>query len=116
MLAPSIDERLLFKPDADRRTGIRAIHTSAPGRYGGIVKAMPVTDAQSMPCTATWVTIAPDAPLTEAAARMGEQKIGCLPVVADGEFVGILSPRVAFSRCCRRAEASCAESRPVRTA
>jgi CBS domain-containing protein len=37
------------------------------------------------------VTIAPDAPLTEAAARMGEQKIGCLPVVADGELVGILT-------------------------
>jgi CBS domain-containing protein len=37
------------------------------------------------------VTIAPDAPLTDAAARMVEHKIGCLPVVVDDELVGILT-------------------------
>lgn len=37
------------------------------------------------------VTIAPDATLGEAAARMRELKIGCLPVVENGRLVGILT-------------------------
>jgi CBS domain-containing protein len=36
-------------------------------------------------------TIAPDAPLTEAAKRMTEQKIGCLLVVEKDALVGILT-------------------------
>jgi len=36
-------------------------------------------------------TIGPDASLQEAAARMREHKIGCLPVVEDDKLVGIIS-------------------------
>lgn len=36
-------------------------------------------------------TIGPDAPLSEAAARMLEQKIGCLVVVEDERMIGILT-------------------------
>lgn len=37
------------------------------------------------------VTIAPDAVVEEAVARMVDHKIGCLPVVAEGKLVGLLS-------------------------
>ena len=37
------------------------------------------------------VTIGPDAPLAEAARRMLEHQIGCLPVVEAGKLVGILT-------------------------
>jgi CBS domain-containing membrane protein len=36
-------------------------------------------------------TIGPEAPLPEAARMMVEHKVGCLPVVADGKLVGILT-------------------------
>lgn len=36
-------------------------------------------------------SIAPDAPLAEAAAQMVEHKIGCLPVIERGKLVGILT-------------------------
>ena len=36
-------------------------------------------------------TIAPDAPLADAARLMLERKIGCLPVVEGGKLVGILT-------------------------
>ena len=36
-------------------------------------------------------TIAPDAPLAEAAAQMPAHKVGCLPVVVDGRPVGVLT-------------------------
>ena len=37
------------------------------------------------------ITISPDAPVEEAAALLAEHKIGCLPVLMDGQLVGILS-------------------------
>jgi CBS domain-containing membrane protein len=37
------------------------------------------------------VTIGPDAPVQQAARRMRESKIGCLPVIADGALAGIIS-------------------------
>jgi len=37
------------------------------------------------------ITIAPDAPLADAARIMLERKIGCLPVVEAGKLVGILT-------------------------
>jgi CBS domain-containing protein len=36
-------------------------------------------------------TVAPDAPLAEAASEMVRHKIGCLPVVEGGALVGILT-------------------------
>lgn len=37
------------------------------------------------------VTVPPDTPLAEAASRMLEHKIGCLPVIQEGRLVGIVT-------------------------
>jgi CBS domain-containing membrane protein len=37
------------------------------------------------------LTVEPDTPLTEAAATLLENKIGCLPVVEGSHLVGILT-------------------------
>lgn len=37
------------------------------------------------------LTIEPDAPIARAATLMLEKKVGCLPVVEDGELIGILT-------------------------
>ena len=37
------------------------------------------------------LTIAPERPITEAARRMLAHKVGALPVVADGQLVGIVT-------------------------
>jgi CBS domain-containing protein len=41
--------------------------------------------------TTNLVTVAPESDIAEAIARMLEHKIGCLPVVAAGKLVGLLS-------------------------
>jgi len=41
--------------------------------------------------TSQVVTVAPDAPLSDAARTMVERKIGCLPVVDGDKLVGILT-------------------------
>ena len=41
--------------------------------------------------TAQVVTVAPDTPLRTAAETMIFHKYGCLPMVADGELVGIIT-------------------------
>ena len=38
-------------------------------------------------------TIAADAPVSDAVARLGEKRIGALPVIADGVIAGIISER-----------------------
>lgn len=42
------------------------------------------------------VTVAEDAPLEEAARVMVEKKIGCLPVMRDGELVGLITETDIF--------------------
>src|SRR5690606_21533784 len=37
------------------------------------------------------ITVAPDAPVEEAAALLAGHRIGCLPVPSDGRLVGILT-------------------------
>ena len=37
------------------------------------------------------VTVAPTAPVAEAAELMRSRDVGCLPVIADGALVGVLS-------------------------
>ncbi len=37
------------------------------------------------------VSIGPEAPVQEAARIMAERKIGCLPVIQDGELTGIVT-------------------------
>jgi CBS domain-containing protein len=43
-------------------------------------------------------TIAADAPLFDAIAKLGEKRIGALPVVEDGRLVGIVSERDVIYR------------------
>jgi CBS domain-containing protein len=38
-------------------------------------------------------TIGPDAPVSDVVARLGEKRIGALPVLVGGEIVGIISER-----------------------
>ena len=42
------------------------------------------------------ITVLEDAPLEEAARLMVERKIGCLPVVRDGELVGVITETDMF--------------------
>lgn len=42
------------------------------------------------------VTVSPDLPIEEAARVMIDHRIGCLPVVAEGELVGIISDTDIF--------------------
>jgi acetoin utilization protein AcuB len=42
------------------------------------------------------VTVSPDLPIEEAARVMVDHRIGCLPVVEDGELVGIISDTDIF--------------------
>ena len=44
------------------------------------------------------VTVPPDCPLEEAASLMVEHKIGSLPVVEDGQIVGIITDTDVFSQ------------------
>jgi CBS domain-containing protein len=37
------------------------------------------------------LTVAPDTPIKEAARLMAEKKIGCVPVVADGNLIGLVT-------------------------
>lgn len=44
------------------------------------------------------MTVSPDCPLEEAASLMVQRKIGSLPVVADGEVVGIITETDIFKQ------------------
>lgn len=60
------------------------------GRLGATVPSlMARTVADSM--TKTPFTVGPDEPLESAAAQMGLHKVNCLPVVAAGKLVGIIT-------------------------
>ena len=50
------------------------------------------------------MTTAPDCPVTEAVGRMLWHKLGALPVVEDGQVIGILT-RTDVLRACRRLHA-----------
>jgi CBS domain-containing protein len=41
--------------------------------------------------TTTVITTTPDTPIAQAAQVLREQKIGCLPVLDNGQLVGILT-------------------------
>ena len=46
------------------------------------------------------VTIGPDASLAEAARLMVDRKIGCLPVIASGKLVGIVTETDMLRQAC----------------
>jgi len=52
-----------------------------------LMRSLEVRDVMSAPA----VTVQPDASVQDAARTMAEKKIGCLPVVARGRLVGILT-------------------------
>jgi len=67
----------------------RAAVSSVQGSYNEAQRlkaAVKVRDVMHTP-----QTIAPDAPLHEAATRLRKGKYGCLPVVQDGKLVGIVT-------------------------
>ncbi len=43
------------------------------------------------------ITIEPDVPVEEAARVMADERIGCLPVMRDGELVGIITDNDLFN-------------------
>jgi CBS domain-containing protein len=59
----------------------------------------------------TVLSIAPSAPISEAVALLAEKRIGALPVVKDGEVVGIFSERDVIYGLAREGDAMMA--RPV---
>lgn len=52
-----------------------------------LMRTIRVRDVMSYPV----ITIAPDAPVKQAARLMMEKKIGCLPVVRGEKFVGVVT-------------------------
>jgi len=52
-----------------------------------LMRSLEIRDVMSTPA----VTVEPGALVQEAARTMAEKKIGCLPVVAGGRLVGILT-------------------------
>ena len=69
----------------------RSAVASALG-YGGkaqrtITKTIRVKEVMSEPV----ITISPDTSIKEAARRMMESKIGCLPVVENDQLVGLVT-------------------------
>jgi acetoin utilization protein AcuB len=94
--------------DLCRERRIRHLPVMEKGRLVGIVSdrdlrsaAPPLGDPErasalekmrlSDVMTGDVVTAHPDDPIEEAANRMRERSIGCLPVVEDGELVGIVT-------------------------
>ncbi|MDH5308165.1 MAG: CBS domain-containing protein [Myxococcales bacterium] len=71
LLAASLSKALAFDP-SERRTFLRSI----------VVREVMSRDVE---------TIEPDATLREAAQRMMQRNIGCLPVVRDGHFEGLVT-------------------------
>ncbi|HVO29092.1 MAG TPA: CBS domain-containing protein [bacterium] len=60
---------------------------SAIAEWGIDAKKRPVKDAMHSPVDA----VTPDERVEDVAARLAAEKIGCLPVVDDGELVGIVT-------------------------
>lgn len=52
-----------------------------------MLDSLPVKEAMSSPVH----TVGPDTPAADAARVMLEKKVGCLPVVADGKLLGIVT-------------------------
>lgn len=59
------------------------------GRLGDAGSSVPVRDVM----VTDPITIAPDAPVTDAIRIMRQESVSCLPVVEDGKLVGVLSER-----------------------
>jgi CBS domain-containing protein len=67
-----------------------------------LLKAVPVSEIMSAPV----ISVSPDDDLTDAAARMLEDKVGSLPVVDRGRVVGIITETDLLRQICR-SDAAC---------
>jgi acetoin utilization protein AcuB len=83
---PVLEERRLAGIVSDRDLRSAAPALGDPGRASALEKIR-VYDVM----TRDVVTARPDDPIEEAANRMRERRIGCLPVVQDGTLVGIVT-------------------------
>jgi acetoin utilization protein AcuB len=81
------------------------------GRFGATIPAiMERSVADSM--TRDPLTIAPTEPIESAAAQMGLHKVNCLPVVADGRLIGIVTTYDLLDALVRRLVPRSARSEP----
>jgi acetoin utilization protein AcuB len=55
--------------------------------YNHVFRTTPIKDVM----TRNPITVTPGTPLSEAATILDEHKVGCLPVVQDGQLVGIIT-------------------------
>jgi CBS domain-containing protein len=85
----------LLAPAVFRETG--------PATVESVLKSVPVAEIMSKPVTTT----TPDEDLAAAARIMLEDKVGALPVVADGRVVGILTETDLLRQIVRSAECCC---------
>ena len=106
------DARLDLAADLMRQNRIRHLPVVRDGELVGIVSQrdlfraglstmlnlQPSTDEEWLKCVLVrdvmvtdLITIAPDTDVEEAVTRLLDHRIGCLPVVADGKLIGLLS-------------------------
>jgi acetoin utilization protein AcuB len=83
---PVLEEGELVGIVSDRDLRSAAPALGDPGRASALEKIR-ISDVM----TRDVVTTRPEDPIEEAANRMQERRIGCLPVVEDGVLVGILT-------------------------
>jgi CBS domain-containing protein len=76
-----LSERDLMGAAASQIFGLKQKSKSA------LLKSVPIKDVMKKRV----VTVTPDTPIKEAAHLMAEKKIGCVPVVADGTLVGLVT-------------------------
>jgi acetoin utilization protein AcuB len=85
--------------EKDKLVGV--ISTNDIGRLGvavAEVRQKPVSAAMSREV----ITIGPDEPIETAAAQMALRKVNCLPVVSDGQLVGIVTSYDLLDALARR--------------
>jgi acetoin utilization protein AcuB len=83
---PVLEEGRLVGIVSDRDLRSAAPALGDPGRAEAL-QNLRISDVM----TRDVVTADPDDPIEEAANRMRERRIGCLPVIEDGDLVGILT-------------------------
>ena len=83
---PVLEEGRLAGIVSDRDLRSAAPALGDPGR-ASVLEKIRISEVM----TREVVTARPDDPIEEAANRMREKRIGCLPVVEDGTLVGILT-------------------------
>ncbi|RMG12145.1 MAG: CBS domain-containing protein [Deltaproteobacteria bacterium] len=102
----TIDENALLQEAAEKmhRGGFHHLVVTCKGKICGVLSETDILrhrakyadmDALRNPVshamTAKIVTISPDEPLPAVAAKLLEHRVSCLPVVEDGELLGLVT-------------------------